>query len=262
MATLLGASGARSGYYGPDITRLMAQLATNGDQPRNPYHDAFVAEMTRFHSSYYLLDGTTPPAPLLLTNGFTDDLFPVDEAVRLYNKVRSLWPAQPISLRFSDTGHFRAQKKTTDDVAQTATIRDWIDYYVKGTGGAAPFLGVSAYTQTCPAEAPMGGPFLASTWAGLHPGEVRETFPSEEVVLSSGGDPQTAAALTPAFIPLTPVNTKACDLTADVDEPGTATYRIPFQESTTMIGSPTVIADVPSPECSARSPPVSSTSTQ
>jgi len=244
MATLFGASGARDGYYGPDITRLTAQLATSGDQPRNPAHDSFVDEMTRFHSSYYLLDGTTPPAPLLLTNGFTDDIFPVDEAVRLYNKVRSLWPAHPISLRFSDTGHFRAQKKTTDDIAQTAAIRGWIDYYVKGTGGAAPFLGVSAYTQTCPAEAPMGGPFLASTWAGLHPGEVRGTFPSAQTVLSSGGDPQTAAALTPAFIPLTPVNTKACDLTADADEPGTATYRIPFQESATMIGSPTVIADV------------------
>lgn len=32
------------------------------------------------------------PAPTLISNGFTDDLFPVDEALRYANKVDDLFP--------------------------------------------------------------------------------------------------------------------------------------------------------------------------
>ena len=40
------------------------------------------------HSSYYI-DHSIVPAPLLISNGFTDDLFPPDEAIRFYNRTRS-----------------------------------------------------------------------------------------------------------------------------------------------------------------------------
>lgn len=245
VTTLLGLGGARSGFYGPELGGIIAGLSAGGDQPRNATHDLFTTEMTRFHSSYYLLDPAgPPPSPLLMTNGFTDDLFPVDESVRLYNKVRSLWPANPISLRLSDTGHFRAQGKTTDDAEQSQAIRDWINFYVKGSGGTPPVAGASAYTQTCPKDAPADGPFRASSYAGLHPGEVRRDFLPAQTLTSAGGDPQVAVAFTPAFIPLTPLNNKACDTTADIVEPGVAEYRIPFTETATMIGAPTVIADL------------------
>ena len=43
------------------------------------------------HSSYYI-DHSEPPAPLLIQNGFTDDLFPADEAIRFYNRTRTQYP--------------------------------------------------------------------------------------------------------------------------------------------------------------------------
>jgi hypothetical protein len=46
-----------------------------------------IQQIAQFHSPYYLLDGTygtgrRAPAPLLLANGYTDDVFPVDEVLR------------------------------------------------------------------------------------------------------------------------------------------------------------------------------------
>ena len=55
------------------------------------------------------------PAPLLIANGFTDDLFPVDEALRYYNLERSLYPSDPVSLFDGDFGHMRAQNKPGDE---------------------------------------------------------------------------------------------------------------------------------------------------
>ena len=54
------------------------------------------------------------PAPTLISNGFTDDLFPVDEAVRYANKVFSKYPRAPISQLHFDFGHPRGQNKAAD----------------------------------------------------------------------------------------------------------------------------------------------------
>ena len=45
------------------------------------------------------------PAPALLANGWNDDLFPVDESLRYYNKVRAKYPNTPISMFHLDFGH-------------------------------------------------------------------------------------------------------------------------------------------------------------
>ena len=128
-------------------------------------------ELQAHHSSYGI-DHSEAPAPLLISNGFTDDLFPVDEALRFYNRTKTQYPNAPVSLFFGDFGHPRAQNK--DDVTaalRTATYA-WFDHYVKGAG-PAPFQGVTAYTETCPKASPSGGPFTAPDWARMAPGEVR-----------------------------------------------------------------------------------------
>ena len=63
-----------------------------------------VAELTANHSAYYI-DDSIAPAPALLANGWNDDLFPVDESVRYYNKVRAKHPNAPISMFHLDFGH-------------------------------------------------------------------------------------------------------------------------------------------------------------
>ena len=101
------------------------------------------------------------PAPLQISNGFTDDLFPVDEAVRYYNYERAHYPGNPISLVDGDFGHMRAQKKSADQDLVNSRMQAFMDHYVKGTG-SQPQLGVTATTETCPKSMPSGGPFSAS----------------------------------------------------------------------------------------------------
>ena len=78
-----------------------------------------IRQIAQFHSPYYLLDGAygtgrEAPAPLFLANGFTDDIFPVDENLRYYNLERSLYPSDPIALFAFDGGHPRGQNKPAD----------------------------------------------------------------------------------------------------------------------------------------------------
>ncbi len=47
-------------------------------EPYGPAAMAAFDEITDYHSSYYV-DDSVAPAPLLMSSGFTDDLFPVDE---------------------------------------------------------------------------------------------------------------------------------------------------------------------------------------
>ena len=52
------------------------------------------------------------PAPLLISNGFTDDLFPADEAIRFYNRTRiAVSGRADLACFFGDFGHQRAANK-------------------------------------------------------------------------------------------------------------------------------------------------------
>ena len=106
---------------------------------------------------------------MLISNGFTDDLFPADEAIRYYHRTRDTHPGTPLSLFFGNFGHQRAQNRPADADLLRSREDAWLDFYVKGVG-STPFQGVEAQTQVCPGTAPSGGPFSASNWAKLAPG--------------------------------------------------------------------------------------------
>jgi hypothetical protein len=179
----LYALGQASGYYSPPATNPQADLTTwfgliNAGEPydSNPQAAAIITEITRYHSAYYLLDGSygvamQAPAPMLIANGFTDDLFPVDEAVRYYNLEHSLYPSDPVTLLDGDFGHQRAQNKSYDKALLSAHIQSFFDHYVKRSA-AAPSLDLTAVIETCPAAAASGPTYAAASWAALHPGEV------------------------------------------------------------------------------------------
>ena len=66
------------------------------------------------HSSAYALRfvrGHSRPAPLLIENGWTDDLFPPEQALRVYRYLRSRSHDFPVSLQFGDLGHSRGSNK-------------------------------------------------------------------------------------------------------------------------------------------------------
>jgi predicted acyl esterase len=241
-------------FYAPTGTDPSADLTSwhttlnNGE----PYDDAsgnplaaaaaIRNEITSHHSSYYIAHSAAQtPAPLLISNGWTDDLFPPDEALRFYNRTRTENPSTPISLFFMDFGHARGQNKAADKALLVAREQAWMDYYVKGTG-SLPFQGVETLTETCPATAASAGPFFAPSWASIAPGEVRLTSAPAKTIQPGAGD----FAVSITFDPISSGN--ACATTSGSDIAGTASYRTAAVPAGgyTLMGSPTVVADIAS----------------
>ena len=241
----LYASGQASGYYAPpgadpdaDLTTWFAQINA-GEPYGDPIERAIADELAAHHSPYYL-DHSRAPAPTLIANGWTDDLFPVDEALRYYNRTRAQYPDAPLSLMFLDFGHQRGQNKAADVARFEQRAFAWMDRYVKGDASAPALKGVEALTQTCPKDAPSGGPYDAPTWQALHPGEVR--FAS--ATRADRGLGRRRSLVARAFDPI--AGDGACATTSAADEPGTASYRLAAATGAgyTLLGSPTVIADL------------------
>jgi hypothetical protein len=217
-----------------DLTGWKTLLDQGEPYDGNPAAQAIITELTTHHSSYYI-DHSEPPAPLLISNGFTDDLFPVDEALRFYNRTTTQYSSSqaPISLFFGDFGHPRAQNKADVISVLNQLEHAWLDYYVKGQGGQ-PLLGVQAMSFTCPSSAPSGGPYTAKDWASLAPGEVRFDSKAQRTI-------QPAAP--PDGSVFDPVSAGAC-ATSTASDSQAANYLLPKAPSRgfTLMGSPTVIA--------------------
>ena len=255
----LYATGLATSNYAPPGTDPDADLsnwyaAVNAGEPYDgdPLSEDIVDELTRHHSSYYI-DDSPAPAPMLISNGWTDDLFPPDEAIRFYNRTRTSHPGTPIALIFSDHGHQRGQNKGPDNAFLGLARHAWLDFYVKGVGSEPP-LGVRTLTKTC--GAPSGGatgdfddpgtdvPFQAGSWAALAPGEVRLVGSAEQVVSSSvPSDAQVGQAFDPI------AGGGACATASGADQVGAATYRSDPAPAAgfTLMGSPTIVADILSP---------------
>ncbi len=200
-----------------------------------------IAEINTYHSAYGV-DHSESPAPLLISNGFTDDLFPVNEATRFYNRTRAQYPDSPLALFFGSFGHARGQNKGNTVAALADLEDDWIAYYLKGAG-TKPESNVTTWTQTCPSGDPAAGPYTAPDWASIAPGELRLQDSGAQTVAADGGD--TAVGLT--FNPLS--SGDACATADGAEETGTANYEFPAAPAGgyTVMGATTVIADISLP---------------
>jgi hypothetical protein len=227
--------------FGADVTSWKTRLDAGEPYDGDPTVAAVLDEIKAHHSAYYI-DHSHEPAPLLISNGFTDDLFPADEAIRFYNRIRSQYPNAPISLLFGDFGHMRAVNKPGDSNARNAAQNAWLDFYVKGAG-SLPFQGVTTFALTCPTSAPSGGPFQAGSWAGLQRGVVRFRDTSTKTIAPNGGSPSVDTTFDPVS------GGGACASASAADLPGVATYRLPAAAGGgyTLMGSPTVLARIASP---------------
>ena len=244
----LYASGLATGNYAvagqdpqADLTTWFLRINAGEPYEGDPMPAFIAGQLTTYHSSYYIDDSVTP-APLHISNGWTDDLFPADEAIRFYNRTRTRHPGTDISLFFLDYGHQRGQGKDADEAQLRAAEDAWFAHFLRGDG-PAPAEGVTTLTQTCPAGAPSQGPFSAPNWAQLAPGEIRMNAATAKTIAPAAGNPQTNEAFDPI------AGSGACARTDATDSPGTATYRLDPAPAGgyTLMGAPTVIADITSP---------------
>jgi fermentation-respiration switch protein FrsA (DUF1100 family) len=239
----LYALGQSSGYYCGDApastpcTNPDADLTTDfslvsAGEPASPLAEERLAEIYAHHQGYGL-PGT--PAPLLIENGWTDDLFPPEQAIRVYNQASG---ASPVSLQFGDLGHSRGSNKPTVNRAFNEGGAAFFDHYLRGTRGGPAAGSVTAYTQTCPASQPDGGPFTAPSYAQLHTGTLSFGSAATQVV-AAAGDPTTSAQFDPIG-----GTSDACKAVPASPALGTATYSETTESGFTMLGLPTVRATI------------------
>jgi hypothetical protein len=234
----LFALGQTTGFYAPPGVDPSADLRTwfaviQAGEPYGEDARTIARKLATFHSAYYLHLGWRA-APILIANGFTDDLFPVNEAVRFANGHSGSTIAQ---LHY-DFGHARGQNKADGNARLDTRLRQWFARYVKGDTSVTPLSGVEALTQTCPPSAPSGGPFRAPSWNALSRGEVRFGQAMAKTAVS------TADSLGSQVDPIG--GGGACVHPSAADQAGTATYRLPAAsgDGYTLLGSPTVIANL------------------
>ena len=238
----LYALGSASGFYSPpgvdqgaDLTRWFGTINAGEPYDGNPLVDQMKDEIYAHHSGVAIKRDRVP-APMLISNGWTDDLFPVDEAIRLSNLIRAEHPTARLAMVHMDYGHQRGQGKDADEAFLRERVFRWFDHYVKGSG-AEPASDVTAIRQTCPADRSSGEPITAASWPEIHPGEVRLTAPEATTFDSSGGSLQTGQAFDPIAGP------GACASTDAADQANAATYRFPASAGYTLVGSTTIIGD-------------------
>lgn len=241
----LYALGQVSGWYAPaladdtaDVTTWNARVLA-GEPYGDPEAQAILNEIFSFHQGF----GTpnSKPAPLLIQNGWTDDLFPPAEALRVYNSLRAADAKADVALQFGDLGHSRGSNKVNADRVFNDQASAFFDKHLKGAAKAkAPAPGsVTAFTQTCPQKANAGGPFTARSWPALEPGAVHFVSAAPQTVTSAGGNPQTAAAFDPIA-----GTSDACDQVPAEKADGTAVYELPKSVGFTLMGLPTVSASI------------------
>ncbi len=194
------------------------------------HHDAYALRFVPGHSR---------PAPLLIENGWTDDLFPPEHALRPYNYLRAAYRNFPVSLQFGDLGHSRgANKDATNQFLNSQAARFFAARLLHQRGGPAPGS-VTAFTQTCPKASPDGGPYRAGTWKALQRPGVAFGSDKAKTFTWAGGDPNVAKAFDPIA-----GTSDSCKTIAETDEPNTASYRYRFTSPMTMMGLPTVHARI------------------
>jgi pimeloyl-ACP methyl ester carboxylesterase len=221
------------GVFGSDITKWKA-LSDRGE-PARPDVLAVGRELTRYHSSVGVTGGTS--APLLVQNGWTDDLFPVPEALRTYRSLERAKGAY-VALQVGDFGHPRGQTKPAVDRSLQDQGARFFASFLKGQGKPPRHRSVVAYTQTCPGDAPAGGPFRASSWDALHPRSLRLSAPRTQRIGSGGGDPALAKELDPIG------GKGACHAVSATRASGTAVVQRTVTKPFTLLGLPTVRATI------------------
>lgn len=238
------------GYYAPpgadpeaDIINWKAEIDGGEPYDRAVFH-RIRAQFMKYRSAYYLqrhlpARRRQAPAPLVIYNGWTDDIMPASEALRFYNRTKQQFPRASVGLVFADElAHPRGSLATEATLLNRARAV-LFDRYLMGNRTAKPLVGALTATQAC-GGSPRLGPFRTRSWRRQHPGEVRLRHRRPKTFDSAGGSPGLASQTDPF------AGGGACRIVKAQDDPGAATYLTAAAkgEGWTMIGSPTITARI------------------
>ncbi len=234
-----------NGYYAPagrdpeaELTRWFA--VDNAGEPFGAEAREVAEQVYNYHQAYGMpLSGT--PAPLLLESGWTDDLFPPEQSLRVYNQVRAM--GGYAALLFGDLGHPPASNKENTDHAFNEEAAAFFGSKLERAGEAPVSGSVTANTETCPKSAPGGGPYTAATWSKLHPHRLSFGSSAAQTFTSAGGNPTIALEFDPIWQDENEAGGNVCKEVKAETEPDTANY-VTSSPGFTLMGLPTVTATI------------------
>jgi predicted acyl esterase len=142
----------------------------------------------------------TNPIPVFQVQGFTDDLFTLEEARRMLQALKAVNPAYPISSYFGDIGHPRASNKPAEVDYALDLIGRWIRAYLNDVPGDEPAPAI--YAAITRPRTPTFNPadvIRVTTWEELTTSVLTHRFQQGAAVLVN---PVSGAASGPLFDPL------------------------------------------------------------
>ena len=250
-AGLYGA-GQAAGYVAPpgidrsgDLTTSFLRLAA-GDPEADPVALDSLNETAHWHEAAGVDARRAAPPPTLLVDGWTDSLFPVDQALRWVYREQSAHPGAVIGQLYTDIGHPPAPNKPSDRRRVVDRVVAWHEHYLLGR--SVPGVhGVEAWLHTCPMSARSTGPARAPSWAALHPRSVT-LHGAGGVVVGDAGDPVSGRATDPV------AGDGICAAQRVTEVPGSIVRSWPVRRPLTLLGAPTVKASLDVTDDSSQAP--------
>ena len=210
--------------------------------PNGPGASWLVHQIRDYHQSVGMPIGSGV-APVLVEDGWEDLLVNgATQALRIYDYLKRVAPRAKVALQLGNVGHAVSANKPAELAALDEQATSFLNHYLQGRGTSPAPGSVTAYTSTCPASTPSGGPYVAQGMSALDPGAVRFSSAAPQTVVS-GGDPSIGPQLDPiagTAAQSVPNDNPECRSWSAVSWPGTAVYTHRVTRTFTMLGLPTM----------------------
>jgi pimeloyl-ACP methyl ester carboxylesterase len=172
--------------------------------PWRPIVDGIQGYRSVYWQSEFWKTQKTGHLPIFQIQGFTDDLFPVHESLRMLDALKSIDASYPIATYFGDIGHPRAANKVGEVSYLIDLILEWLAMTLKGTPPPAPWPDVRvaitrpydvAFNRDDVIDVTIGpdDDIMAGRFLGLAPGQASHEFTEPKVITfnptNTGGVP-------------------------------------------------------------------------
>ena len=211
--------------------------ALNAGEPyRGRVRDA-IAQGSRYSG---ILGLGRSAAPLLIMNGWNDDLFPPIQALAAYQLLQSRSANANVALQIGDVGHSRGTNRPEDYRLFNDQGARFFDYWLRRQGANPLRPGaVTVMPTTCPRDAAAGRPVQAPSWRRLPGSLLVVRGKGTRRVDSAGGDPGLARAFEPNF-----GTNDACKTVRGVVASRTGYWKWRLSQPLTLMGLPTIEARI------------------
>ena len=127
--------------------------------------------------------------PIFQVQGLTDDLFPLPEAKRMLLALQSLDPTYPITTYLGDLGHPRASNKTGEVDHVLDLMKQWLAWYLKGTGTEPMPVIHAAITRPRTEAFDPANVIRVDRYENLSSSALTTAFPGTTVLVNPAADP-------------------------------------------------------------------------